>query len=1068
MRQGALYRQEKSALKGNYWKKYHAILKDEQLSLFETNETSSSNTNSGNSSSSYSLGSMKAKHAINVENRPVAEGYENFSRRPFTFKIHQKDSSRDKFVFLACDSEDEMVGWINMLLVHGALRVDPVSVEELYSQDAYKHLQTEAWDVDALGAHRTVMKQQFQQSLHKDYQYVQSGVVFIMTNSDKETYKPYMGVFDNKCHLTFFTKKCQLSGLFLTSGCSLIMYESSNPKQFKDLIVEGDLPVFHNMIKYRFDVIVSASGERKGKIRLNCFVATKMEWEKWRDELKKDATSFEVCQVTKTRQSTLHNHARIMDNMFTNISEDYVKDTTKIALGRGSIVSDYVALSGLEVSVSTGMIVDILERRKDGLSLVRLMDRSQGLIPTECVNERSVQPKTTALDRFTQKKIGNKMPKRVNRSETIFKLKEVETTQKVESLTNVTHEKVEALRNSPTVHQRNQIYTDSVPSPSPPVPSTKPTLSNKMDQVASPPPTPPKRNNYSQESRRQPSWIDFQPTDIDIVEQTTPDDGQKEEIEQDEAPRPSPPSISPPQLPSQQAPPPPQRSLQPPLVSPKAETVTTLSPPLQQAPPPVPQRVAPLLQQQPVPPSMSPRQPSTPQMSPPQLTPQLPSRAPPVMSPPLPSSQPPAIPQKPQPPLTPPPQQSAVVVPPRPSTRNLSKPQTVAPAAQIDLSSRNRKSPLDTVKKAGLSHKGNRRLPSTRQSIMLLKQVENDHVRNSMQVVGLNIGTSHAAPQRPQQPRQISSPVSPQAQSSEARPPMIPLRTRPEQEEQQPVLPPRLRPTSPVVKPKSIPQAAPPANTELELAMKRRQEQMKREEEKVKELERKKQEEEKKLLEEQRLKEERKEKEQIEKQAELELVERERQVAREEEERVERERQLQEQLEKEQEEERIRREQEELNRKLEEKKQKIELEAQLLQARLEEEIRSAEEQTEVIDNPAPPVEESPLVQSVDDVEENSSITDNEDDQSENLTKIIQIFVQNSEGRKKAMSVPSQSTLFEISQQAKIKAVYGLPKDQISVFITQGDEKQETLIDTRICDIGPCTLLFDKVSEDDWL
>lgn len=107
MRQGTLYRQEKSALKGQYWKRYHAILKDEYLLLYEDSNSSSNtfqsssnhdnnsfNAHSTTNSSGGSVLNSKAKHMICVEHRPVAEGYENFSRRDFTFKIHQKDSTR--------------------------------------------------------------------------------------------------------------------------------------------------------------------------------------------------------------------------------------------------------------------------------------------------------------------------------------------------------------------------------------------------------------------------------------------------------------------------------------------------------------------------------------------------------------------------------------------------------------------------------------------------------------------------------------------------------------------------------------------------------------------------------------------------------------------------------------------------------------------------------------------------------------------------------------------------------------------------------------------------------------
>jgi hypothetical protein len=77
MRQGYLHREEKSRITGYYWKKYHVLLKDNKLFL-------------------YDKPGGKLKYTWLIEKRPVAEGYENFSRRPFTFKVHLKENNKGK------------------------------------------------------------------------------------------------------------------------------------------------------------------------------------------------------------------------------------------------------------------------------------------------------------------------------------------------------------------------------------------------------------------------------------------------------------------------------------------------------------------------------------------------------------------------------------------------------------------------------------------------------------------------------------------------------------------------------------------------------------------------------------------------------------------------------------------------------------------------------------------------------------------------------------------------------------------------------------------------------------
>jgi hypothetical protein len=72
VKQGYLYRQERSTIKGYYWKKYHALLKDGRLQLFK-------------------IGSGgKVKHANNVQGKAVSRGYENFSRRENTIRIEKR------------------------------------------------------------------------------------------------------------------------------------------------------------------------------------------------------------------------------------------------------------------------------------------------------------------------------------------------------------------------------------------------------------------------------------------------------------------------------------------------------------------------------------------------------------------------------------------------------------------------------------------------------------------------------------------------------------------------------------------------------------------------------------------------------------------------------------------------------------------------------------------------------------------------------------------------------------------------------------------------------------------
>jgi hypothetical protein len=357
----------------------------------------------------------------------------------------------DKTVFLACATQDEMYGWINMLVVHGAERVEPMSQENLYANDAQKFLQVDQWITDVAINYKSLQ--------HHTMMHI--GLLFVSSGTQARTYKPFVCVVDEHGSFYLFTKKSQVSMSFSAIKSQITTFEDMKGDQYKNCIVEGNAPVFQNCKKFRLDVTTRDGNE------VSCFGITRADVSHWIEVLQNFGSVRKSDAGTLTSDNNSQPAAKVNlciidQHSNSDITLSYVKDITKIALGRGTIVKEYKGTSDLELPVKVGQTIDIIENRKDGLCLIRNKEGNQGMIPSECVLEKSTRPKTNIIKIGLKKKLTFRKPRK-DRSETLLLLRQAERTHRLESLTDVTHEKVEMLQTD--THKGRGSTSKEIPPP---------------------------------------------------------------------------------------------------------------------------------------------------------------------------------------------------------------------------------------------------------------------------------------------------------------------------------------------------------------------------------------------------------------------------------------------------------------------------------------------------------------------------------------------------------------------------------------------------------------------------